>query len=123
MRFAHALLLLVAAGAAVARAAENASLEGKWTLHYNISGYSGDLDCAFNQKDSDVTGACKSPDGSVSVTGKVDGKNVTLQYKTEYNGDELTVTYTGKREPGKMSGSISVQPMGVEGEFTGTQAK
>jgi hypothetical protein len=123
MRLAHTLLL-VAAGAAAARAAENASLEGKWTLHYNISGYSGDLDCAFNQKDSDVTGTCKSPDGSVSVTGKVDGKNVTLQYKTEYNGDELTVVYTGKVEsPTKFAGNVTVQPMGADGEFSATQSK
>ena len=61
--------------------------------------------------------------GTGTVTGKVEEAKVTLQYKTEYNGDELTVVYTGKLDSGKLAGSVSVQPMGVEGEFTGTQAK
>ncbi|HTQ55202.1 MAG TPA: hypothetical protein VMI94_12125 [Bryobacteraceae bacterium] len=120
MKFALAMLLIAAA----AYGADNASLSGKWTLHYNISGYTGDLDCTFNQNGNDVTGACKSPDANVSVTGKVDGKSVTLQYKTEYNGDELTVVYTGKIEsPAKFSGTVTVQPMGADGDFTATQAK
>jgi len=116
-------VFFLAMAAAVAPAAENASLTGKWTLHYNISGYAGDLDCTFNQKDKDVTGTCKSPEGNVSVTGKADGKDITLQYKTEYNGEELTVTYTGKFEsPAKFGGTVTVQPMEADGEFTATQS-
>ena len=115
--------LLFTIFAAAAAAAEGNSVAGKWAIHYNISGYEGDMDCDFTQEGTDLGGSCTSTQGSVRVTGKVEETKLNLQYKTEYNGDELTVTYTGKREPGKMSGSISVQPMGVEGEFTGTQAK
>ncbi|HLY17229.1 MAG TPA: hypothetical protein VKR61_08385 [Bryobacteraceae bacterium] len=112
------------AAATVAFAAENASLAGKWNLHYNISGYDGNLDCTFDQKDKDVTGTCKSSDGTVSVTGKVDDKAVTLQYKTQYNGDDLTIVYTGKLESAaKFAGTVTVQPMGADGEFTATQSK
>jgi hypothetical protein len=120
MKAVFAMLFL---SVGVALAADDASLSGKWTLHYNISGYSGDLDCSFNQNAQEITGTCKSPDGNVSVTGKVDGKDVTLTYKTEYNGDQLTVVYTGKLEsPKKFAGSVTVQPMGADGEFTATQS-
>lgn len=120
-RFLTGMFLAIAA-AAIAPAADS-SMAGKWVLHFNISGYSGDLDCAFTQKDKDVAGSCKNPDGNVSVTGKVDGAAVTLQYKTEYNGDELTVIYTGKMEsPTKLSGTVNVQPIGADGDFTATQS-
>jgi len=105
-------------------APENNSLAGKWTLHYNISGNEGDLACTFDQSDKDFTGACKGDQGEVSVTGKVDEAKVTFQYKTEYNGDVLTIVYTGKLEsPAKVSGTVDVQPMGVDGDFTLTQSK
>ncbi len=118
------MVVLLAATAAVTQAAETASVAGKWNLHYNISGYEGDLDCTFNQNDKDVTGTCKGEQGSVSVTGKVDDTNVTLQYKTEYNGEELTVVYTGKLEsPTKIAGTVNVEPMGADGDFTATQSK
>jgi hypothetical protein len=118
------MVLLFATVAAVAPAADYASLTGKWILHYSISGNDGDLDCTFNQTDQDITGACKHEAGNVSVTGKVQDKGVTLQYKTEYNGEELTVIYTGKFESAeKISGTVMVQPMGVEGDFTATPSK
>jgi para-nitrobenzyl esterase len=104
-------------------AAETTSLTGKWTLHYSIAGYDGDLNCTFRQEATDITGACESEQGSVSVTGSAHHNNVTLQYKTEYNGEQLTVSYAGKREsPAKIGGAVNVQPMGLDGEFTATRA-
>lgn len=114
------VLALLTAGAAMA---EENSVAGKWAIHFNISGYEGDLTCALTQTGADVGGSCTNEQGTVTVTGKTEAAKVTLQYKTEYNGDELTVVYTGKLDSGKLAGSVSVQPMGVEGEFTGTQAK
>ena len=117
--------MLFAAAATTAVAAPEAnSLAGKWTLHYNISGNEGDLACTFEQTENDFTGTCKGDQGDVSVTGKVDATKVTFQYKAEYNGDPLTVIYTGKLEsPSKVSGTVDVQPMGVDGDFTLTQSK
>jgi hypothetical protein len=114
------VLALLAAGTAMA---EENPMAGKWAIHFNISGYEGDLTCALTQTSADVGGSCTNDQGTVTVTGKVEETKVTLQYKTEYNGDELTVVYTGKLDSGKLAGSVSVQPMGVEGEFTGTPAK
>jgi hypothetical protein len=100
------------------------SLAGKWTLHYNISGNEGDLACTFDQTEKTFTGPCKGEDGSVSVTGKLEESKITFQYKTEYNGETLTIVYTGKMEsPAKVAGTVDVQPMGVDGEFTLTQSK
>jgi len=117
-------LIVTLFAAAGAMAAEGNTAAGKWAFHYNISGYEGDMECALTQEGADLGGSCTSSQGTVKVTGKVEEAKVTMQYKAEYNGDELTLVYTGKFDsPVKMTGSISVQPMGVDGEFTATQAK
>ena len=124
MRARWVLTLLAAAVAAVGLAQENAPVSGKWNLHLSIAGYESDLACTFTQTGGDVTGECKGEQGSVSITGKVDNKDVTMQHKSEYNGDELTLIYKGKLESSsKIVGAVTVQPMGVDGEFTATQSK
>ena len=118
------LSLLFATAAALAPAADTPSIAGKWNIHSSISGYEGDLDCAFSQNEKEVSGTCKGEMGVVDVTGRVDEKNVTLQYKTDYNGDELTLVYTGTLEsPAKFAGTVRVEPMAVEGDFTAAQSK
>ena len=113
-----------AARTPLARGPETRSVSGKWTLHYNISGAEGDLACTFDQNDKDFTGDCTGDQGSVSGTGKLDDNKITFQYKTEYNGEMLTIIYTGTLEsPAKVTGKVDVQPMGVEGDFTLTKAK
>lgn len=114
----------VAARAAGSVAAKASELPGEWKLHYNIAGHENDLDCTFNQVDRDITGACRGGEVPVSLTGKLDDNKVTFQYKVVYNGDDLTIVYTGKLEsPAKMTGTISVQPIGADGEFTATKTK
>jgi len=118
------LPVLLFAAAALAPAADTTSLAGKWNLHSSISGYEGDLACTFTQTGTEIGGTCKGEQGDVSVTGKLEDKQVTLQYKTEYNGDELTIIYKGKFDSdSKITGGVTVDPMGVEGEFTATQSK
>ncbi len=110
------LPLLLLAGAAVADVPE---LKGKWTVHLSVAGYENDMPCTFNQNGTELTGSCKSQDKDVAVTGKVEEGKVTFTHKGEYEGQELTLTYTGKFEsPAKVAGSLSVQPMGVDGDFT-----
>jgi hypothetical protein len=116
--------LLLVSAAAVASAGDNPSLSGKWQVHNSISGNESDQGCTFTQKDSDLTGSCSSDNGTVKISGKVDGKKVTWSYKSEYNGTPLTVTYEGIVESAtKITGSVTVPEFSADGDFTATQSK
>ena len=101
-----------------------ASVDGAWTVRADISGNQSESNCSFTQKDADLTGTCKSDRGSVMISGKVDGKTVSWQFDTQYEGQTLTVYYSGTSQSAeKITGTVNVQPMNVSGEFTATKAK
>lgn len=117
-------VLLLIFAAALAVAADNASVAGKWHVHTSMAGNENDSDCTFVQKDADLTGTCTSDQGSVNITGKVDGKKVTWSYKSEYNGTPLTVNHEGTlTADNKITGTATVPEFSVDGDFTATQAK
>lgn len=101
-----------------------ASVAGTWTVKADVSGNQSESNCTFTQKDADLTGSCTSDRGTVMVTGKVEGKTVNWQFDTQYEGQTLTVYYSGTPQSAeKMSGTINVQPMNVSGDFTATKTK
>jgi hypothetical protein len=115
------LLIVVLASTSVsAVAADNASISGKWNVHSSIAGNESDSVCTLTQKDTDLTGTCKSDTGEGKATGKVDGTKITWSYDSEYNGTPLTVKYAGTYDPAasKITGAVSVEQFGVEGDFT-----
>ena len=118
------LSFLLASAAVLAPAADNASLSGKWQVHTSAAGNESDSTCTFTQKADELTGSCTTDRGTVQINGKVDEKNVTWTYKSEYNGSPLTVTFKGKLDsPTKMTGAVRAEEFGVEGEFTATQSQ
>lgn len=124
MKTSLLLSIFLLAAAAAVPAETTSPLAGNWKLHNSIQGHESDLDCTFTQTNDQVQGNCTGERGSLAVTGKVSDTQVTLQYKTEYQGDELTIVYTGKLESAaKIAGTVSVQPLGVDGEFTAVQVK
>ncbi len=101
-----------------------ASVAGSWKVSSNVSGNASESTCAFTQKDTDLTGSCKGQSGELAITGKVDGKTVSWQFDTQYQGQTLTVYYSGTLDsPEKIVGSVNVQPMNVSGDFTAARAK
>ena len=102
-------------------AADNASLTGKWKIHSSIAGNDSDSECTLAQTDSDISGTCKTAEGKdAKATGKVDGAKVTWSFESEYNGTPLTITYkaTLGADAQKITGTVGVDPFGVEGDFT-----
>jgi hypothetical protein len=101
-----------------------AGLNGSYNLHSSIAGTDTDQTCSLSQTDNKLTGSCQSDTGEVKVTGTVDGKNVTFKVNSEYNGEPLTVTYTGTLDDsGAVQGEADVEPMGVTGDFKLSPAK
>ena len=116
--------LLLLSTVAFAAPADTVSMAGKWHIHSSIAGNDSESDCTFEQKDGNLSGTCTSNNGSVNITGKVDGKKVTWSYKSEYNGSPLTVTHEGMLNGSdKIFGTASVPEYSVDGDFTAARSK
>jgi hypothetical protein len=99
-------------------------LNGKWQIHQSVVGNESDLSCTFTQTGSELAGTCDGPTGAAKITGKVEDKKVTWSLNSEYNGSPLTIKYTGTlASETKMTGTLTVDPYNVEGEFTAAPAK
>ena len=100
------------------------SIAGKWHVHGSMAGNDSDSDCTFTQTGADFVGTCSAGDqGSVKITGKIDGNKVTWSYAADYNGTPLTVKYEGVLADGKIIGGSTVDPFAVTGDFTATAVK
>jgi hypothetical protein len=119
------LSLVLVSTSVFAFAADTPSLAGSWKVHTSISGNESDSVCTFTQKDSVLTGSCKSDQGEGPATGKIDGTKITWSYSSEYNGSPITINYVGTLDAAanKIAGAVSVEEFGVDGLFTATPSK
>jgi hypothetical protein len=120
------LSALMVSGTLTSLAADSPSLTGKWKIHSSIAGNDSDSECTLTQTDNDVSGTCKTAEGKdAKATGKVDGAKASWSFESEYNGTPLTIKYTATLDAtvGKIAGTVSVDPFGVEGDFTATLDK
>ena len=97
-----------------------ASVAGAWRVTGDITGHPVDSVCTFAQDGKKLTGSCKSDDrGTVEITGEVDEKKATWSFKTDYNGEAITVTFKGTLDDAsQLKGDIDVQPLGATGTFS-----
>jgi Tfp pilus tip-associated adhesin PilY1 len=99
-------------------------ISGTWQVHQNIVGNESDMACTFTQTGDDLAGTCEGDNGTMKLIGKVSEKKVTWTIKFDYNGTPLTLKYSGALTSGtKITGSVSVDPYQVEGEFAASPAK
>ncbi len=114
------LSLLLAAAAVATHGVDDTSLTGKWQIHASAAGRDIDYACAFTQKDNDLSGSCMPDEGTVQISGKVDGKTITWSYKGQYG----VISFKGTLDPAtKITGTLTAVDYGVEGEFVATQSK
>lgn len=118
------LVLLTLAIVPIVATAQPASVAGKWEINANVGGTATSSVCSFTQKDADLTGTCEGDQGPKEITGKVDGQSVSWQLNAQWEGQTLTVYYKGTlQSPEKIAGTVDVQPLSVNGEFTATRQK
>jgi hypothetical protein len=109
---------------AVSAAAADTSIAGSWNVSTSIAGNDGSMVCTFTQKEATLKGTCTGEDGDHAVTGKIDGNKVTWQYKIDYNGQPLTLLFSGAVDSdSRFAGTVDVDPMGVTGDFSAKRAK
>lgn len=109
---------------ATSAVATDVSIAGKWNVSTSVAGNDGSMVCTFTQKETTLTGTCTGDDGDHAVTGKVEGNKVSWAYKTDYNGQPLTLAFSGAvNSDSQFAGTLDVDPMGVSGDFSAKRAK
>jgi hypothetical protein len=108
--------------AALTVAAADKTLAGSWKITLNVAGESHGLSCTFQQDGEKLTGTCKGESGEGALTGTIQGEKITWAHQVPYNGDTLTLTYTGAfSSETEIKGDLAVAPYDVTGDFSGTK--
>jgi hypothetical protein len=100
------------------------TVPGSWTITGDVQGFPVNETCTFTQAKDKITGSCtnaesKTYDTTVTIT----GQKVVFVHGGEYQGQALTVTFTGTfNDKGNLSGDIYVDPMAADGTFTAKKA-
>jgi len=100
-------------------------MTGTWKVVGEIRGNTLTPSLDLKQEGEKLTGVTKSEEGKdQDIIGQITDKGVTWQYMVEYRGSVYTLIYTGNLpEAGNIKGTITVQPVDVEGTFTATKAE
>jgi hypothetical protein len=97
---------------------------GMWKVNGDIQGTPVNMTCTLAEAGGKLTGTClgASPEDTVAqkVAGDVTAKGVSWKFDTVYQGSPITLTWSGALSPdgAKMSGSMAVAPMGLDGTFS-----
>jgi hypothetical protein len=95
-------------------------IPGAWSISGDVQGYPISETCTFTQTGDKVTGSCVDSDSKKrDTTIAIDGQKVIFVHDGEYEGQPLTLTYSGTwNDKGELSGVIDVKPLGYSGTFT-----
>lgn len=97
-------LFLVNAGSA---SAQTATVAGDWDAAMNTPGGAIALKLVFAVDGEKLTGTAKRSRGDVALVGTVKGSDITFGYTIDYNGNAITMSFTGKVEGDKINGIVS----------------
>ncbi|HSB08523.1 MAG TPA: hypothetical protein VLM38_03350 [Blastocatellia bacterium] len=108
-----------AAAPAAAPQAGGVNISGDWSFTVETGQGSGTPSFSFKQDGEKLTGTYKGQFGEAPVTGTVKGSDIKFSIKINAQGQELTLTYTGKIESkDSMKGTVALGELG-EGTWTG----
>ena len=89
-----ALFLALGAMSAIA-----ADFNGKWTADIQSRRGTQTVTFDFHVDGSTLTGKVTTPRGDMDISnGKVDGDNISFDQVMNFNGNQMTITYTGKAD-------------------------
>lgn len=98
---------------------------GTWKVTGDVQGVAVAMTCALTLgADKTITGTCTDNTGSTAtphpVTGTVKDQTLSWSFNSDYQGTPITVGLTGTVDTTatKMSGTIAVDPMNADGDFT-----
>ena len=97
-------------------------VSGAWVVNGDFSqmGIKYSLTCTFTDDGGKLSAPCKSDQGDVTATGKVDGDNVEFAYDTTYQGSPVHLDYKGQvQSDGSIKGSVDAGA--AQGAFTASK--
>jgi len=84
------------------------TVAGEWDAQFNTPGGQVQLKLILKVDGEKLSGTAKRPGrGDVALAGTVKGDDITFAYSIDYNGNPLTLTFTGKIKGDTMSGTVS----------------
>jgi hypothetical protein len=95
-----------------------ADISGVWNFNVETPAGTGTPVFTLKQEGEKVTGTYKGQFGEAPVTGTVKGSDITLTLKVSPQGEEITVTYTGKLTSKDTMGGKAVFGSMGEGAWT-----
>ena len=97
-------------------------VSGNWALTVETSAGTGSPTVELKQDGETLTGNYSSQVfGEQKVTGTIKGNAITFGLKGSFQGNEVTVTYTGTVDGSAMKGKVALSGLG-EGTFTGKKS-
>jgi len=107
-----------AAAAPAAAPAQGMNITGAWGFVVETSQGSGSPTFTFTQAGENLTGTYKGQFGEAPLTGTVKGADVKFAIKINAQGQDLTLTYSGKIDSkDSMKGTVQLGELG-EGTWT-----
>lgn len=107
-----------AAAAPAAAPAQGMNITGAWSFTVETSQGSGSPTFTFKQDGENLTGTYKGQFGEAPLTGTVKGADMKFAIKINAQGQDLTLTYSGKIESkDTMKGTVQLGELG-EGTWT-----
>ena len=88
-------------------ASAQTSVAGDWDAVFNTPGGPLPLKLILKVDGEKLTGTAKRSRGDVALTGTIKGEDIIFSYTIDYNGNPITLTFTGKVKGDSMSGSVS----------------
>lgn len=96
-----------------------ANVAGKWALTVETAAGTGTPSVDLKQEGETLTGTYSSEVfGEQTVAGTIKGTAITFGFTTEFEGNKVTVTYSGTADATTMRGKVTIGDLG-EGTFTG----
>lgn len=101
-----------------APAPSGTDITGTWAFAVETAAGSGSPSFTFKQEGEKLTGTYKGQFGEAPLTGTVKGNDIKFTIKVNAQGQDLTITYTGKVEnKDSMKGTVALGDLG-EGTWT-----
>jgi len=100
--FVFSLALIFAGGASAQK-----TVAGEWDATFDTPGGPQALKLILKVDGEKLTGTAKRSRGDVPITGTIKGENISFSYTIEYNGNAVTVTFSGKVKGDSMGGTVS----------------
>ena len=101
------LFALVFALSFTISASAQKSIAGEWNATFETPGGPQPLTVIFKLDGEKITGTAKRARGDAAITGTIKGDDISFAYSIDYNGNPVTIAFTGKVKGDTMGGSIS----------------